>query len=150
MQELNYTIVDYPDDDYDFVYDVKKISYSDYVTTFWGQWNEQTQKELFAKFIDTYKDGIKIIKLDDTPIGFYNGEQIDVSTYEIGNVCLLPNYQGKGLGTRILKDIIDSHKGQDITLRHFKGNPAGKLYNRLGFVNVEEQPYHIKMLLKNK
>ena len=40
---------------------------------------------------------------NDQRIGFYNGEIIDNGNYEIGNICIIPKYQGKGIGTKIEK-----------------------------------------------
>ena len=38
--------------------------------------------------------------------GFYNGKEIENNTFEIGNICIKPEYQNKGIGTALLKDII--------------------------------------------
>lgn len=107
--------------------------------------NKEIQKELFDKFINTVKEDAYIIKLNDKNIGFYNGEILDDGSYEIGNICIIPEYQGKGLGTRILKDIMESHKQQDLHIQYFKTNPVGKLYEKLGFVPDYEKEFHYVM-----
>ena len=50
--------------------------------------------------------------------GFYNDEIINEETYEVGNICILPEYQGKGIGTNILKTKIEEHKHQDIIIQY--------------------------------
>lgn len=140
----------YTDKDYWFVYNVKKNAYKVYVELNWGKWDDDAQKEMFVKFIETYGKDIKIIVVDGEDVGFFHGDNLPNNGYEIGNICIIPECQGKGLGTKILKDIILEHKHQDIYLRYFKQNPVVKLYERLGFKMLEELPYHNKMILKTK
>jgi len=140
----------YTKNDYEFVYDTKKTAYKIYVELNWGKWDEEAQREMFVKFIETYGKDIKIIMFEGKTAGFYHGENLPNNAYEIGNICIIPECQGKGLGTRILKDVLAEHKYQDIYLRYFKQNPVVKLYERLGFQMLEELPYHNRMVLKTK
>ena len=78
-------------------------------------------------------------------IGFYNGNIIETGNYEIGNICIIPEYQNKGIGTKIIKDIITLYKKNDIELQCFKTNPVKKLYERLGFRVYKETDFHYKM-----
>lgn len=98
----------------------------------------------FAKFMEAYKDGAVIITKDGIDIGFYNGELLE-DTYEIGNICIIPEYQNRGIGTAILKDILDANKDRTVTLQYFKKNPVGRLYERLGFKVVGETKFHYQM-----
>ena len=150
MKNFEYTLRPYTAEDYEFVYDTKKVAYQKYVEANWGEWNDEKQREMFVKFIDTYGKDIKIVMEADKRIGFYHGEELENNGYEIGNICIIPECQGRGIGTKILKDVLDEHKHQDIYLRYFKQNPVVKLYERLGFVMCEEMPYHFKMVLKTK
>ena len=49
---------------------------------------------------------IELIYLKDELVGFYNGKEIENNTFEIGNICLKPEYQNKGIGTAILMKYI--------------------------------------------
>ncbi len=92
---------------------------------------------------------IELIYLKDDLVGFYNGNDKDDKTYEIGNVCVKPEYQNKGIGTAVLNEIIFEHKGQDIKLQVFKINEnAIRLYKKLGFEKVEETKTHYIMIKK--
>lgn len=142
---MNYKLVPYTNVDYEFIYNVKKNAYKKYVEECWGTWNEEVQRKLFEKFINAVKDDTYIIQLNGKNIGFYNGETLEDGSYEIGNICIIPEYQGKGLGTRILKDIMESHNGQDLHIQYFKTNPVGKLYERIGFVPDYEKEFHYVM-----
>ena len=72
------------------------------------------------------------------------------NTFEIGNICIKPEYQNKGIGTAVLKEIMFENKGKDIKLQAFKINEkAIKLYERIGFKKIEESKTHC-IMLKNK
>lgn len=132
--------------DYEFIYDVKKNAYKEYVEANWGTWNDEVQRELFKKFIDANSNNIYIIYLGTDKVGFYQGVELDNGDYEIGNICIIPEYQGKGLGTKLLNDILIEHENQNIHLQYFKQNPVGNLYLKLGFVPNGETNYHYQML----
>lgn len=146
----NYTLKTYSAKDHQFVYDTKKNLYQKYVKANWGEWNEEKQKEFFKKFIETYEKDIMIIMLNDEKIGFYHGNNIDDENYEICNVCIVKNHQNKGIGTSIIKSLINEHKNQNIHLQYFKQNPVVKLYEKLGFEKTEQTTTHIKMILKKQ
>ncbi|MBE7074920.1 MAG: GNAT family N-acetyltransferase [Clostridiales bacterium] len=150
MNNFKYTLRAYTKQDYEFVYYTKKEAYKIYVEANWGKWNEEQQRKMFVQFIDTYGKDIKIIMEADKKIGFYHVEELENGDCEIGNICIIPEFQGRGIGTKILKDILETHKNKDIYLRYFKQNPVAKLYKRLGFEMIEEMPYHFKMVLKAK
>ena len=79
--------------------------------------------------------------------GFYNGKEIEDNIFEIGNICVKPKYQNKGIGTAVLKEILFENKGKNIKLQVFKINEkAIKLYERMGFEKVEETKTHYIMI----
>ena len=146
----NYTIRAYTDNDHDFVYETKKIVYKKYVEECWGEWVEEKQQAFFVDFISAYAKDILIIMVDDKRVGFYHCEDLSKDELEIGNICIVPEFQGQGIGTDILNKLIAENRDKDILLQYFKQNPVGKLYSRLGFEFLEEKPYHIKMILRRK
>ena len=139
-------LIPYTDEDYEFVYEVKKNAYKKYVEECWEVWVEEDQRKYFEKFINTVKNNAFIIMDGDKKIGFYNGEVLDNGNYEVGNICIIPEYQGKGIGTKVLKDKIEENRDRDIEIQYFKQNPVGKLYERLGFVPSGETEYHYQMI----
>ena len=140
------SLIPYTDDNYEFVYEVKKNAYKKYVEECWGSWIEEDQREYFKKFITAVRNNAYIIMNGKTRIGFYNGEVLTNGNYEVGNICIIPEYQGKGIGTRILKDKLEENKDRDIEIQYFKQNPVGKLYERLGFVPSGETEFHYQMM----
>lgn len=139
-------LVPYTDEDYEFVYKVKKDTYKKYVEECWGLWREEEQRKYFENFINNIKENAFIIMSGDTKIGFYNGEVLENGNYEVGNICIIPEYQGKGIGTKILKDKLEEYKNYDIELQYFKQNPVGILYKRLGFIPDKEKEFHYTMV----
>ena len=137
-------------EDYEYIYELKKNAYKEYVIMNWEAWDEEAQKEYFKNFINTYKDTTYIIQTEGKDIGFYNDAMLENGNYEIGNICIIPEYQGKGIGTKILKDVIEDHKEFNIEIQYFKQNPVGKLYERLGFIPNGETKFHYQMILINK
>lgn len=130
----------------EFIYQTKKTVYKKYVEQYWGKWDDEGQRKMFLNFINAIKNDLWLIRHDDKMIGFYNGETIDDNNYEIGNICIIPNYQGCGIGTKILKEMIKIHENQNLHLQYFKSNPVGELYKKLGFVPDYEKEFHYTMV----
>ena len=139
-------LVPYADEDYEFVYEVKKNAYKKYVEECWGAWIEEDQRTYFEKFISAVRNKAFIIINGTEKIGFYNGEVTESGNYEIGNICIIPECQGKGIGTKILKEQLEENKDRDIEIQYFKQNPVGSLYERLGFVPGGETQFHYQMM----
>lgn len=146
MEQLVYNLREITEKDFEFIYEVKKNAYKKYVEANWGVWEEEAQIEYFKGFINTYKDNIYIIEYEGQDIGFYNGEVLEDGKFEIGNICIIPEFQGKGIGSTILIDILNQNKDRDVVLQYFKQNPVGKLYIRLGFIPNGETKFHYQMI----
>lgn len=146
MKNINYKFRTINREDYNFIYNLKKNAYKEYVEKNWGTWNEQEQKKHFDNFMNQVKDNSYIIQLENKDIGFYNGEILENGTYEIGNIIITPEYQGRGIGTTILKDLLSKNEDKDVVLQYFKQNSVGRLYERLGFIVSGETEYHYQMI----
>ena len=143
---MEYNLKQYTNDDYEFMYNTKKNAYKKYVEENWGLWDEKFQRELFDKFISDNYDNVYIIEINNENIGFYNGLILENGDYEISNICIIQKYQNRGIGTQVLKDILDKHIDKNIRLQYFKQNPVGNLYERLGFIKKGETDYHFQMI----
>lgn len=136
------SLKDYDDSYFEFVYNLKRECYRGYVQKYFGEWNEQEQQSRFKSSMESSKGYTKIIIFKGEPIGFFCGRRIDRG-FEIENICILPKFQNKGLGTAVLKRVIGQNRSRDIFLKVFKGNPAQRLYERLGFEQYEQNESHI-------
>jgi len=115
--------------------------------------DEQKQAFLLSQFdaqtshYDQYYDGADflIIEQDGVPIGRIYIDRTP-EEIEIVDIALLPELRGAGLGSRLLRDILqeaeESGKSVKIYVENF--NPARHLYDRLGFQHVDTNGvYHL-------
>ncbi|MBG9986218.1 GNAT family N-acetyltransferase [Facklamia sp. DSM 111018] len=88
--------------------------------------------------------------LDDMNIIIGDGEDIGLITYwfdETGDMCLgmyaiMPEFQSKGIGSQILKELITKYKNERIYLKTYRENRAIIFYKRLGFEKYDETATH--------
>lgn len=88
-----------------------------------------------------------VIEKDKEIIGRLYYKEGFEGTIRIIDIAILPKFQNQGLGTSILKDVIEHAKviEQPITIHVETFNPAMKLYKRLGFQKISETNgvYHL-------
>jgi GNAT superfamily N-acetyltransferase len=118
-------------------------------------WSEE-QKALFCRMQFTaqsadyranYPDGsFQIIERAGEPAGRLLVSRTDKDILVI-DIALLPEYRGLGMGTKLLRDLQDEARGAGKTLSiHVERfNPARRLYDRLGFQEVEEKGVYFLM-----
>jgi ribosomal protein S18 acetylase RimI-like enzyme len=90
-------------------------------------------------------DHTQIIENDGLGVGFLmtleHGSDLTLHT-----VCILPESQGRGFGTAIIREVLDaaSARNRGVIVSVLKANSAARsLYERLGFVVTEESTHHI-------
>ena len=126
-------------DDFDFLFELKKQNFKKYVDNIWG-WID----------LNEHLSHKRIIIYNGIEIGVYAYHITDDGTYFINEINILKEYQGNGIGTKILKDVLEKNKNDNIItiLQVFKDNPAINLYKRLGFVIYDETETHYRMEVK--
>ena len=100
-----------------------------------------------AHYSQAYKDAeFDLILLDDEPSGRLYTWRTETQI-RIMDIALLPKYQSKGIGTTILKSIIqESDKtGKKVSLHVEYFNPALRLYESLGFKKVDDSGIYFYM-----
>ncbi len=131
-----YTLRVAVEEDYDFLYALHVATIRTAVEATWG-WDEAYQAERFRqRFIAADN---QIIVVAGADVGVLKLEERDGACY-IALIEIAPLYQGRGLGTVVIKDVIAAARarGQAVTLHVLKANPdARRLYERLGFEVVE-------------
>lgn len=132
-------------DEIKFIYNLKKEVYHKYIEEIYGEWNEENQNKLFNKFMKENSKNIELIYLNDKLVGFYNGKNKDDNTFEIANICIMPEYQNNGIGTAVLKEILFENNDKDVFLQCFKESPAMKLFERIEFGKIMETEQHYIM-----
>ena len=89
---------------------------------------------------------ISIIELNGKRVGMMKVVKYP-SYQELVQIQFSPSHQNQGLGTRLLKQMIDAAERADkaIALSVLKVNPAKRLYERLGFEVIEEVTHSYRM-----
>lgn len=128
------------EEDRDFLFDLHRQAMRDYVEPVWG-WDDLAQRRLFDErfasrpfqVIQVEGDSIGVLQLEDRP-----GEVV------LDLIELLPAWQGKGIGTAIIRSLLA--QGKAVSLRVLTTNPrAAALYERLGFRIMRRTPERLFM-----
>jgi len=61
MSNMIYELRTITEQDYDFIYQVKKDAYQKYVEINFGEWKDELQREFFKIFMEKFKEGARII-----------------------------------------------------------------------------------------
>lgn len=128
----------------EFSYLVKKEAEGGYITDMFD-WDEDVQRDFHAEAWKQQKPDI--ITYDGDLIGTIAAIESE-DCIEIGQFFILPDYQNKGIGTHLLKSILNKAEqlGKNVTLRFLKNNPVKSLYARNGFrvVDSDEILYYME------
>lgn len=81
-----------------------------------------------------------VILIDDQPAGrIWIGR--DAAQIRLLDIALLPEFQNRGAGTRLLRRLIDESRASGKPLRHMVfvlNNDAHRFYERLGFAVIDD------------
>ena len=129
--------------DKEFCYLVLKTTMRGYVDQIWG-WDEAWQQTYFASKFDAAQN--QVIVVDGIDAGVFSVEEHEDELF-ISRLYILPAYQRRGIGTYLLKSVIDKGQalGLPVRLQVLVNNPARQLYERLGFQSSEGTATHIVM-----
>lgn len=134
-------------DDFEILYRINKDAYKPYVEQIWG-WDEEWQYKFFKEHL--ILDRIELILVGDAPVGFISINYRENLIFG-ESIALLPEYQSKGIGTKIIKDLIAKSKQLKMPfhIQVFKVNVRAKaLYERLGFTQNGESETHFKYVIQ--
>lgn len=100
-----------------------------------------------AHYAASYPDAqVGVILLDGEPAGrlylHRGGREIRVV-----DIALVPSARGHGVGTTLFEGLFDEARAGDcvVSIHVEQGNPARRLYDRLGFVARSQQGIHVLM-----
>ena len=120
-----------------FVWEANRRAYGDVVIRQFGQWDEDIQE---SDFNEKWEDAdFEVVELAGERVGAIwttdEGEYL-----RLREVFLLPDYQGKGIGTQLVKQELARARRQNkpLRLRVLRENRARALYERLGFAVSSE------------
>ena len=128
----------------EFSYQVKKAAEGEYIISMFG-WDEDVQRGFHAKAWQEQKPDI--ITYEGEPIGTIAAIERE-ECIEIGQFFILLDYQNKGIGTYLLRSILDKadRLGKNVTLKFLKNNRVKSLYARHGFrlVRTGDAAHHME------
>lgn len=126
-----------------FLFELRKLTMFDHLANAGIRMSNQQHMQRVSDFFDD----CYLIKSDGKNAGMIKYIDVD-SNVEIIQFQIMPKYQGKGIGGRIMKQIKDyaSSLNKPVTLKVLKGNPAFNLYIKNGFQTVgeDELEYHME------
>lgn len=129
--------------DMDWVYALFRSTMKHHIEQTWG-WDELFQKHGFAENLPA--SSFTIVLLDQEAIGAYSlVEKADHFWLEM--LLLLKQFQGRGLGTRLLKTLQEKALSREKPLRLsvLKINSAHEFYRKRGFICRGEDTWSWKL-----
>lgn len=127
-----------------FLWELQEASMRWVVEQVFGPWDRNWQRQRFDQGFDPAH--VRIIRHADQDIGaIYPEHRVD--EIHIGRFQIDPRFQNQGLGSMVLRDVLDqaAEEGKTVALDVFTINPARRLYERLGFVEQSASDGRILM-----
>ena len=124
--------------DYQYCYELTKVNMYDLFCRHWGGWVASAYRDDFDL------DATTIIIHNSSRVGYFSLKKNKQELY-LDNLQLSRSIQGRGLGTRILRDIFARHQFEQISLTTFLDNPAIHLYRKLDFTITDREGLIIHM-----
>ena len=121
--------------DADFVFRLAEAGLRHYAEQTWGKWDKAGTRASFLsmthQIIQYGGQDIGCIALVEAP-----------DEFKLNRLFLLPAFQNRGIGTRLMGEIIANarDKRKPIRLRVLAVNPARRFYERLGFRVTRSTP----------
>ena len=110
-----------------------------------GRWDED-------RFVDLFRDGYKqgqtrIISVDGRIVGFIQVVDFADRLY-LRQLHLIDGFRGRGIGSALIGAVLKrgTETGRQVTLDVMHGNPARRLYVRLGFESTGKDPDKEQMI----
>ncbi len=132
-------------DDLDFLVGVFLSAGREMITASRGSWDATSERVQFEEQLDL--SSTRVIRSGTIDVGFImlvtKAEDVELHT-----ICVLPEHQGLGIGSRITNEVVQSaaESGRGVVLSVLKENKRARaLYERLGFVVAGESKHHDHM-----
>ncbi len=132
--------------DFEALFGVHVASLRESVEATWG-WDEALQRRIFTERFDPATS--QVIDIDGFVAGHLVVETLEDEVF-LARIALLPDWQGRGIGSRIVRDVVRCARERDLptVLNVLRENPrALALYERLGFrvVDSDELRHYLKI-----
>lgn len=131
--------------DLEFARQIHHAVYRDVVTRQFGSWNEEMQDRFFEE--EWWATPFQHILFEGKSVGLVSVGPKDDYRF-INEIMVVPEYQGRGIGSFVLRDQIAEaeRQSQPLKLKVLRMNKAQELYTRMGFVPYDESDVFIFMM----
>lgn len=132
------------DSDLEFLLDLRRRALGEYVIETWGRWDDARQRDYLIERLE--QSLIQIVQCDGSDVGMFSVEERPDEVF-LENVVLLPDWQNRGIGTRLVTGLQEKarEKGRPVRLEVLRVNPARRLYERLGFRVIQKTDVMFEM-----
>jgi len=142
---MDYSLRPASDTDKKWLDSLRRDAYQDLFEATWGGWDESRHQKHFSKTWDA--GHISIVMIDGKPVGMIQILESD-DLVEVAEFQILSVQQNRGLGSRVLEDVIELAYKQSKRISLYlgvKNSGAFSLYQRLGFEEIRRTDTHIFM-----
>lgn len=129
------------------LFEIHRAVFRSHIEQIWG-WNEDWQRNNFAT--ERASSTTSVIRIDARIVGYLQCRDEGNRIY-VRNIALLPEFQGQGIGTALVKELQAMAAARDVPLELgvFRTNaPARRFYERLGFERTRDTETHTEMSWK--
>jgi SAM-dependent methyltransferase len=130
--------------DQEFLRRVHHVCHRPWVESIWG-WDEADQDRRFEAAFTT--EGRSIVEQRGQAIGTVRTTRGEGALF-VADIAILPEHQGRGIGARLLRDVLAEADGArlPVRLQVLRTNPARRLYERHGFTVETTTPERVLMV----
>ena len=132
-----------------FVYGLHRAAMGEVVEATWGPWDEAVQRGFHERSFSPER--LQVVMVGGVETGVVDAGFEAPTVFYIGRIEILPRFQGVGLGSRILRDLLAAARGRGAAaaeLHVLKANRARALYERLGFAVIADEDPKLRMRLE--
>ena len=107
-------------------------------------WDEDFQRDYHKK--DFAPSDFQVILFAGKGVGVISIKH-RADHVSLGEFYILPEYQRRGIGTFLIRQVIEDAQGRQLPVRlqFLKVNPVRRLYERMGFSIVGENEHYYQM-----
>jgi ribosomal protein S18 acetylase RimI-like enzyme len=134
-------------DEHEWAYALHRVALGACIEATWGAWNERLQRRIFRDAVA--REPREVIEVGGEPVGVLCVEERGDEIY-LGLIELLPEWQGRGIGTAILRSLASRARetARALTLDVLPVNArAIALYEREGLTVVAREEKRLGMRL---
>jgi ribosomal protein S18 acetylase RimI-like enzyme len=131
-------------EDYPFLQGLYRRAYEVLVTRQYGSWDGDVQRARFDKKLQSVE--FKIVLVDSQPVGAVSSTE-HADHILLNELLVQPEFQGRGIGSRVLRDVIRHavQLGKPLRLHTLRMNRAQELYKRHGFIETGRDENYVEL-----